>query len=103
MPRYDIRSYFVTYSANGFIPRIGLMDAQDRYVGQLEFQADGSVLEADVLQPSGFRLRYHLANYPHLIDLLRNERPLEVFFNGSGGGFENGLRTGREGVGELDR
>jgi hypothetical protein len=45
-------------------------------------------------------LHYHLDDFQNAIDLLRNEKPIYMYYNGSGGGFENGIRTMAEKVGE---
>jgi hypothetical protein len=46
------------------------------------------------------QLHYHLDDFRNAIDLLRYEKPIYMFYNGSGGGFENGIRTMSEKVGE---
>jgi len=43
---------------------------------------------------------YHLDDYENTIDLLRNESPVYLLYRGSGGGFENGIKTTQEVVGE---
>jgi len=43
---------------------------------------------------------YHLQSYANCIDLLRNEKPMYLLYSGSGGGFENGIKTTAEPVGE---
>jgi hypothetical protein len=45
-------------------------------------------------------LYYHLEDYRNTIDLLRNEGPMYLLYNGSGPGFENGIKTTQEAVGE---
>jgi hypothetical protein len=37
-----------------------------------------------------------------VIDLLRNEKPMFLLFSGSGGGFENGIKTTPEPLGEAE-
>ena len=54
--------------------------------------------------PSGqVQLYYHLDDYRNAIDLLRNETPVYLLYSGSGGGFENGIKTTEavEGEGEV--
>jgi hypothetical protein len=41
-----------------------------------------------------------LDDFENAIDLLRNEKPMYLLYSGSGGGFENGLKTTPEPVGE---
>jgi hypothetical protein len=43
---------------------------------------------------------YHLDDHENTIDLLRNESPVYLLYCGSGGGFENGIKTTQEVVGE---
>ena len=45
-------------------------------------------------------LHYHLANFENVIDLLRNEKPMYLLYSGSGGGFENAVKTTAEPLGE---
>src|SRR4051812_41009637 len=90
-----IDDYEVMYSANQFLPRIWLL-AGGGYIGQLIFMPDGAELPSD----STTNLYYHLQNFSHILDLLRNEKPLYYLFTGSGPGFENGVKTTPEAVGE---
>jgi hypothetical protein len=92
----QIGSYQVQYAANGFVPRIWLKDTSNTSIGQIVFLADGAVLPPD----NSTNLYYHLGNYPHVIDLLRNEKPMYWSFIGSGGGNENAIRTSVEPIGE---
>ena len=43
------------------------------------------------------------ADFDNAIDLLRNEKPMYLLYNGSGGGFENGIKTTPEPVGEAEK
>jgi len=90
-----IDDYEVMYSANQFPPRIWLL-ASGSYIGQLVFMPDGAQLPSD----SATSLYYHLQNFSHILDLLRNEKPLYYSFVGSGPGNENGVKTTTEPVGE---
>ena len=94
-----IESYEVMYSANGFIPRIWLKHAT-KFIGQLIFKPNGSVLPPDTMTSGQVNLYYHLDDYANCIDLLRNESPMYLLYSGSGGGFENGIKTTPEKVGE---
>ena len=94
-----IDAYEVMYSANTFPPRIWLKSA-GKYIGQLVFHPNGSVLPPDAMSTGQANLHYHLDNYQNAIDLLRNESPVYLVFNGSGTGFENAIRTTEESVGE---
>ncbi|MCH6483348.1 hypothetical protein MMG85_07170 [Pseudoxanthomonas sp. LH2527] len=99
MPTTQIEKYHVIYSANTFRRRIGLM-AGGAYIGQLVFHANGATLPADGLNGTQPQLNYHLDDFQNAIDLLRNEKPVYLLYNGSGGGFENALVTDPETVGE---
>lgn len=94
-----IDTYEVMYSANTFSPRIWLVGG-GRWIGTLIFQPNGSVLPPDRLSGSAAILYYYLDHYQNVIDLLRNEGPMYLLYSGSGGGFENGIKTTAEMVGE---
>lgn len=99
MTQMRIDAYEVLYSANGFAPRIALKNAGN-YVGQMIFMPNGTTLPADSIVNKQAQLHYHLDDFQNAIDLLRNEKPIYMYYNGSGGGFENGIRTMSEKVGE---
>lgn len=94
-----IDAYEVMYSANAFVPRIWLKGG-GKYIGQLIFKSNGSALPADNISGGQVNLYYHLDDYQNAIDLLRNEGPMYLLYSGSGGGFENGIKTTEEVVGE---
>lgn len=99
MPTTRIESYHVIYSANQFARRIGLL-AGGAYIGQMVFHPDGATLPSDGLLGNQPQLHYHLADFENAIDLLRNEQPMYLLYNGSGGGFENAIVSEQEPVGE---
>ncbi len=92
MAQTAINAFEVMYSANKFAPRILLLNAGEIFA-QLVFEPDGTVLPADGINGGIINLYYHLENFPHCIDLLRNQKPMFLWYNGSGGGFENGIKT----------
>jgi hypothetical protein len=94
-----IDAYEVFYSANSFSPRIALKGAGN-YIGMLVFLPAGATLPADTVTKGQVVLYYHLDHYHNAIDLLRNEKPVYLYYNGSGDGFENGIKTMVEKVGE---
>ena len=96
-----IDEYEVMYSSNSFFPRIWLKNT-GKYIGQLIFQPDGSALPADNSSGGQVNIYSHLQQYAHCIDLLRNEKPMYLLYSGSGGGFENGIKTTPEPVGEAE-
>lgn len=93
----QIDQYEVMYSANKFPPRIWLKNA-GKFIGQLIFQPDGSALPADGMSGGQVNIYYHLSNYAHCIDLLRNEKPMYLLFTAANA--ENGIKTTAEVVGE---
>lgn len=94
-----IDEYEVMYSANTFVPRIWLKSA-GKFIGQLIFKSNGSPLPPDGMSGGQVNLHYHLDDFENAIDLLRNEKPMYLLFSGSGSGFENGIKTTPEPVGE---
>jgi hypothetical protein len=99
MAQMRVDAYEVLYSANGFPPRIALKNAGN-YIGQMIFLPNGAALPADTVVNKQAQLHYHLDDFQNAVDLLRNEKPIYMYYNGSGGGFENGIRTMSEKVGE---
>ena len=99
MATMQIDEYYVLYSANTFAPRIALKKDSD-FVGTLVFKANGATLPQDRMIGDHVMLFYHLDDFQNTIDLLRNEKPMYLFYNGSGPGYENGIRTTAEPIGE---
>jgi hypothetical protein len=87
-----VDKYQVLYSANTFVPRVQLFNA-GKQIGELYFQPDGSTLPPDKMSGTIVQLFYHREDYENVIDLLRNQQPIYLWYNGSGGGFENGIKT----------
>ena len=83
MPLTRIDAYEVFYSANSFSPRIGLKHAGE-FIGQLIFKPNGATLPADTSENGQVKLHYHLDDFHNAIDLLRNEKPVYLYYNGSG-------------------
>ena len=99
MAQVRVDAYEVLYSANGFPPRIALKNAGN-YIGQMIFLPNAAVLPADTVVNKQAQLHYHLDDFQNAVDLLRNEKPIYMDYNGSGSCFENGVRTMSERVGE---
>ena len=95
----QIDQYQVMYSDGTYFPRISLKGA-GKGLGQLVFHPNGATLPADAINPNGGEplLHYHLDDFQNTIDLLRNEKPMYLLWNGTGA--ENGIRTTPEPVGE---
>jgi hypothetical protein len=87
------------YAANQFAPRIWLKHG-GAYIGQLVFHPNGQSLPADGPDANNPSLHYHLDDFNNALDLLRNEKPVWLLYSGTGGGFENGIKTDAETTGE---
>ena len=94
-----IDEYEVLYAANSFVPRIWLKNG-GTFIGQLIFKPNGSALPPDATSGGQVNLYYHLDDFENALDLLRNEKPMYLLFSGSGPGFENGIKTTEEAIGE---
>jgi len=70
-----------------------------RYRGRAYFHPDGINLPAPTESGGFITLRYNLCQLESVIDLLRNEKPIYLYFYSAGNA---GLKTGREPVGEEE-
>ena len=96
----QITEYQVQYSANKFPPRIGLKNGA-RYIGQLIFMPDGSALPPDGMAGGQVNLYYHLEDFENAFAILGGEKVVYLLYNGSGPGFENGIQTTPEPLGNV--
>ena len=96
----QITEYQVQYSANKFPPRIWLKNGST-YIGQLIFMADGSALPVDGVLGGQVALYYHLEDFQNVFRVLSGEKVVYLLYNGSGPGFENGLQTSPDPLGNL--
>lgn len=87
-----IGKYCVFYSTGSFAPRIGLY-AAGKLIGQLNFMEDGSTLPTDGPIHGTPWLYYHKQDFANVIDLLRNEQPAYLYYNGTGPSHENGIKN----------
>jgi hypothetical protein len=55
---------------------------------------------AQEVAPNFYAFYYHHSQLPHLIDMLRNEKPISVFFDNNGGFNNSRISTTDEPVGE---
>lgn len=55
---------------------------------------------AHQVAPNFYAFYYHHSQLPHLIDMLRNESPITVFFNNDGGLNNSRISTTDEPIGE---
>lgn len=99
MATTQIDEYQVMYSSNQFPPRIWLKNG-GKGIGQLIFRPNGSALPSDTESGDAVNLYYRLDEFRNVLDLLRNESPMYLLYSGSGGGYENGIVTTQEAVGE---
>lgn len=101
--QYDVAFYAGGRNAAGYPYRaiIGLRDEGGRLVGAAYFHLDASKMPgADTQKASGYvSCHYAEADYPHVLDLLRNEKPVYVEFE-AGVGNVASIRTSAEPVGE---
>jgi hypothetical protein len=81
----QISNYGVMYSANNsantYSPRIALMNAAGNYMGQLVFLPDAVPLPNDRLVNGLPELYYHSQDFKNVLDLLRNEKPMWLYYN----------------------
>ena len=111
MPIIEIKKYDVAYYAGGqnaagypYRAIIGLRNEDNGLIGAAYFHRDARTLPvADGRKPTGYISCHYLAeDYPHVIDLLRNEKPVYVEFEIHLGNLAN-IRTSAEPVGEGEQ
>ena len=88
-------SYSVQYnagqpSANTSDPTVVIyLNKGETQVGIIRFYKDGTQLQPPSFAVEVIGLNYHMSQYPHILDMLRNEKPLHLKFDD-----KNGVRTG---------
>lgn len=92
-----IDTYTVVYSSGNFHRRIWLYNG-GKGIGQLVFVPNNINLPADYEDRAGVNMHYHRYEFPFIIDVLRNEDP--VFLQWNGVGSENSIKTSEELAGE---
>jgi len=106
----EIKKYDVAYYAGAknvaaypYKAVIGLRDDNDALVGAAYFHHNATTMPvADTMKGSGYISCHYLAeDYPHVLDILRNEKPVYVEFEVRPGNIAN-IRTSAEPVGEGD-
>jgi hypothetical protein len=100
MALVPITDYQVQYSSNKFVPRIFLKNGNN-FIGQLIFQPDGSVLPVDNQTGTQANLYYHLEDFANVFAVLSEEKVVYLLYSGSGPGFENGIQTTAEPLGNV--
>jgi hypothetical protein len=96
----QITEYLVQYSSNTFPPRIGLKNGAN-FIGELRFLPNGSALPPDGQVGGLAILYYHLEDFENAFALLSEEKIVYLLYSGSGPGFENGLRTSADPLGNV--
>jgi hypothetical protein len=96
----QITEYQVQYSSNKSQPRIFLKNGTT-YIAQLLFMADGSTLPVDGVLGGQVVLYYHLEDFQNVFRLLSGEKVVYLLYAGSGPGFENGIQTSPDPLGNL--
>lgn len=108
MPIVEIKKYDVAYYAGGknvasypYRAIIGLRDDDNALVGAAYFHHSAETMpNTDSRKASGYISCHYLAeDYPRVIDILRNEKPVYVEFEVRAGNIAN-IRTNAEPVGE---
>ena len=102
--KYDVAYYAGAKNAGAYPYRaiIGLRNDSDALVGAAYFHHSASTMPiADTQKGSGYVSCHYLAeDYPHILDILRNEKPAYVEFEVRAGGNIASIRTSAEPVGE---
>ena len=105
---FEIKKYDVAYYAGGknvaaypYRAIIGLRDESDALIGAAYFHHSTTTMPvADTMKSSGYISCHYLADdYPQVLDILRNEKPVFVEFEVRPGNIAN-IRTSAEPVGE---
>ena len=108
MPIIEIKKYDVAYYAGGknvsgypYRAIIGLRDESDGLIGAAYFHHTAATMpNADTQKGTGYiSCHYTVEHYSQILDLLRNEKPVYVEFEGHLGNMAN-IRTSAEVVGE---
>ena len=111
MPIVEIKKYDVAYYAGGqnvagypYRAIIGLRNDGDELIGAAYFHHQTKTLPiADTRKASGYISCHYLAeDYPRVLDILRNEKPVYVEFEVRDGNTAN-IRTSAEPVGEGEQ
>ena len=85
MPSYQLATYHVFYKPGGENPFIYAKDALGHMRAYMVFlDNDADLPESQELSSQGetfYRLHYHRDQFPAVIDILRNEKPVYVFYS----------------------
>jgi hypothetical protein len=101
--KYDVALYAGGKNVSGYPYRaiIGLRDETDALIGAAYFHHSTSTMpNTDTQKATGYiSCHYTADDYSHVLDLLRNEKPVFVEFEVRAGNVAN-IRTSAEPVGE---
>lgn len=101
--KYDVAYYAGAKNAAAYPYRaiIGLRDEEDTLIGAAYFHHSPATMPvADTMKGTGYISCHYLAgDYPYVLDILRNEKPVFVEFEVSLGNMAS-IRTSAEPVGE---
>ena len=101
--KYDVALYAGGKNVGGYPYKaiIGLRDESDSLIGAAYFHHETSTMpNTDTQKVTGYiSCHYPAEAYPHVIDILRNEKPVFVEFEVRAGNVGN-IRTSAEPVGE---
>jgi hypothetical protein len=104
--KYDVAYYAGGKNAAGYPYRaiIGLRNDSDGLIGAAYFHHSPTTMPmSDTQRASGYISCHFLADdYPHILDILRNEKPVFVEFEVRPGNIAN-IRTSAEPVGEGEQ
>jgi hypothetical protein len=102
--KYDVAYYAGGRNAAGYPYRaiIGLRDDDTKLIGAAYFHHDLTTMpSSDTRKSSGYISCHYLAvDYPQVLDILRNEKPVYVEFEVGAAGNTANIRTSAEPVGE---
>jgi hypothetical protein len=90
-----ITAYSITYSANTFARRIALKN-KAKFIGECYFydQSTNPLPDDAEILVNGkpyYTLSYYIEDFANVIAILESTKKKFLFFNGSGGGNENGI------------
>jgi len=104
--KYDVAYYAGGNNAAGYPYRaiIGLRDDDNRLIGAAYFHHSSTTMPSgDKQNASGYISCHYLAtDYPQILDILRNEKPVYLEFVTKAGHIAN-VRTSAEPVGEGEQ
>jgi hypothetical protein len=90
-----ITAYSITYSSNSFARRIALKN-KTKFFGECYFYDNSTNPlpdDAEILVNGKpyYTLSYYIEDFANVITILESTKKKFLFFNGSGGGNENGI------------